>query len=70
MLVVLYIIGTALAPRRRAAYGVMALTLAVCVRVSRVGLKALVRGLKPVLFIHYFYRRFEPVFYTGRAVSF
>ena len=29
----------------------VALTLAVCVRISRVGLKALVRGLKPVLFI-------------------
>ena len=29
----------------------MALVLAACVRVSRVGLKALVKGLKPVLFI-------------------
>ncbi len=33
------------------AYGLLAVVLAVCVRVSRVGFKALVKGLKPVLFI-------------------
>lgn len=33
------------------AYGLLALVLAVCVRISRVGIRALVRGLKPVLFI-------------------
>ena len=33
------------------AYGLMALVLVVCVRVSRVGLRSLVKGLKPVLFI-------------------
>ena len=32
-------------------YGILVLTLALCVRISRVGLRALVRGLKPILFI-------------------
>ena len=50
LLVVLYI--TALFTAKSfLAYGLMALVLAVCVRVSGVGLKALVKGLKPVLFI-------------------
>lgn len=50
LLVVLYI--TALFSVKNAlAYGVIALTLAVCVRISQVGLRALVRGLKPVVFI-------------------
>ena len=33
------------------AYGILAAVLAVCVRISRVGIKSLVRGLKPVVFI-------------------
>ena len=32
-------------------YGILALCLAICVKISKVGLKALVKGLKPVLFI-------------------
>ena len=50
LLVLLYIIALFCA-RGAAGYGLLALTLAVCVRISRVGLRALVRGLKPVLFI-------------------
>ena len=50
LLVMLYIIALFCAGSF-VAYGLMALTLAVCVRISRVGLRALVRGLKPVLFI-------------------
>nr|WP_326185052.1 energy-coupling factor transporter transmembrane component T [uncultured Oscillibacter sp.] len=50
LLVVLYIIALFCA-KGLVTYGIMALCLAVCVRVSKVGLKALVRGLKPVLFI-------------------
>ena len=50
LLVPLYIIALFCA-RGAAGYGVLALTLAVCVRISRVGIRALVRGLKPVLFI-------------------
>ena len=50
LLVVLYIAALFTA-KSLLAYGLLALTLAACVRVSRVGLKALVRGLKPVLFI-------------------
>jgi len=50
LLVLLYIIALFCA-KGAAGYGVLALTLAVCVRVSQVGLRALVRGLKPVLFI-------------------
>ena len=50
LLVLLYIIALFCA-KGAAGYSVLALTLAVCVRVSGVGLRALVRGLKPVLFI-------------------
>ena len=50
LLVVLYIAALFCA-RGVVAYVMLALCLAVCVRISRVGLKALVRGLKPVLFI-------------------
>ena len=50
LLVVLYIIALFCA-KGVVTYAIMALCLAVCVRISKVGLKALVRGLKPVLFI-------------------
>jgi len=50
LLVVLYITALFTAGSF-VAYGLMALVLAACVRVSRVGLRALVKGLKPVLFI-------------------
>ena len=50
LLVVLYIVALFCADSLLA-YGILALVLAVCVRVSRVGLKSLVRGLKPVVFI-------------------
>ena len=49
-LVVLYI-AALFSARGAVGYALLALCLAVCVRISRVGLKALVRGLKPVLFI-------------------
>ena len=47
---VLYIIAIFLA-KGPIAYGVLILTLIVSVRISKVGAKALFRGLKPVLFI-------------------
>ena len=50
LLVVLYITALFCA-KYLVTYGIMALCLAVCVRISKVGLKALVRGLKPVIFI-------------------
>ena len=50
LLVVLYIVALFTA-KGAAGYLVMAATLAVCVRISRVPLRSLVRGLKPVLFI-------------------
>ena len=50
LLVVLYIVALFCADSLLA-YGILALVLAVCVRISRVGLKSLVRGLKPVVFI-------------------
>lgn len=50
LLVVLYIVALFCA-NSLLAYGILALVLAVCVRVSHVGLKSLVRGLKPVVFI-------------------
>ena len=50
LLVVFYIVALFCA-KSLVSYGVMALVLAACVSVSKVGLRALVRGLKPVLFI-------------------
>ncbi len=50
LLVMLYIIALFCA-KSLTAYALLAAVLAVCVRVSRVGLRSLVRGLKPVLFI-------------------
>jgi len=50
LLVVLYIVAL-FSAKSYASYGVVILTLAVCVRISRVGLSALVRGLKPVVVI-------------------
>ena len=50
LLVMLYIVALFCA-KGWAGYAIMAMTLAACVKVSGVGVKALVRGLKPVLFI-------------------
>ena len=50
LLVVFYIIALFCA-KSLLTYGVMALCLAICVRISKVGLKTLLRGLKPVLLI-------------------
>lgn len=50
LLVVLYIVALFCA-KSLLTYAVMGLVLAACVRISKVGIKALVRGLKPVLFI-------------------
>lgn len=50
LLVVFYIVALFCA-KSLLAYGILAAVLAVCVRISRVGIKSLVRGLKPVVFI-------------------
>ena len=50
LLVVLYITALFCA-KGVVTYAIMAAVLAVCVHISKVGLRALVRGLKPVLFI-------------------
>ena len=50
LLVVLYIAALFCA-KGIVGYALMALCLTVCVRISKVGIKQLVRGLKPVLFI-------------------
>ena len=50
LLVVLYIVALFTA-KGVAAYALLGLCLAACVKISKVGLKQLVRGLKPVLFI-------------------
>jgi len=50
LLVVLYIVALFTA-KSLLAYGIMALCLTICVRISKVGIRQLVRGLKPVLFI-------------------
>ena len=53
LLVVLYIVALFCA-KGVVTYALLAACLAVCVRVSHVGLRQLVRGLKPVLFIMIF----------------
>ena len=50
LLVTLYIIALFCA-KSLVTYALLALVLAVCVRISKVGIRSLVRGLKPVLFI-------------------
>ena len=50
LLVTLYIIALFCA-KNLLSYALLAAVLAACVRISRVGLRVLVRGLKPVLFI-------------------
>ena len=50
LLVVLYIVALFCA-KGVIAYALLGLCLAACVKISKVGLKQLVRGLKPVLFI-------------------
>ena len=50
LLVVLYIVALFTA-KSLLTYGIMALCLTICVRISKVGIRQLVRGLKPVLFI-------------------
>ena len=67
LLVVLYITALFTAGSFLA-YGLMAVVLAVCVRVSKVGVKALVRGLKPVLFIIVFTGLLNLFFTPGEGV--
>ena len=50
LLVTLYIVALFCA-KGLVTYGILALCLAICVRISKVKIKALVKGLKPVLFI-------------------
>ena len=50
LMVVLYIVALFCA-KGIVTYGIMALCLVLCVRISKVGFKQLVKGLKPVLFI-------------------
>ncbi len=71
LLVVLYITALFCA-RSFLSYGLVALTLFVCVKISRVRYRALVRGLKPVVFIivftavlNLFFTQGDPVFQWG-----
>ena len=67
ILVVLYIIAL-FAAESFVSYGLMALTLCLCVAVSKVPPKSLIKGLKPVLFILIFTALLN-VFYTpGRIL--
>lgn len=71
LLVVLYITALFCA-KSWASYGLVALVLFVCVRISKVRYRALVRGLKPVVFIiiftavlNLFFTPGDPVFQWG-----
>ena len=64
LLVLLYIIALFCA-KSLVTYAVMGVVLFVCVRISKVGFKALVRGLKPVLVIMIFTALLNLFFSTG-----
>ena len=65
---VLYIIAIFLA-KGPIAYGVLILTLIVSVRISKVGARALFRGLKPVLFIIAFTAVLNLFYTPGTAIA-
>ena len=66
MLVVLFIIALFLS-KSFVSYGLMVLFLADCVAVSKVGLKALFKGMKPVIFILIFTGVLNLFFIPARA---
>ena len=68
LLVVLYIVALFCA-KSLLAYGILAAVLAVCVRISRVGIKSLVRGLKPVVFIIVFTGILNLFFTPGEHIA-
>jgi energy-coupling factor transport system permease protein len=67
LLVVLYIVALFCA-KSLLTYGLVALTLFACVRISKVGLKALVRGLKPVVVVILFTAVLNLFFTPGDVV--
>ena len=69
LLVVLYIVALFCA-KGIVGYALMALCLAICVRISKVGIKQLVRGLKPVLFIIIFTGLLNLLFVPGETYLF
>lgn len=69
LLVVLYIVALFCA-KGAAGYALMGLCLAVCVHISKVGIKQLVRGLKPVLFIIVFTGLLNLFFVPGETYLF
>ena len=69
LLVVLYIVALFCA-KGIVGYALMGLCLAVCVRISKVGIKQLVRGLKPVLFIIIFTGLLNLLFVPGETYLF
>ena len=69
LLVVLYIVAL-FSAKGIVTYGLLALCLALCVRISKVGIKQLVRGLKPVLFIIIFTGLLNLFFVPGETYLF
>ena len=69
LLVVLYIVALFCA-KGIVGYALMGLCLAICVRISKVGIKQLVRGLKPVLFIIIFTGLLNLFFVPGETYLF
>ena len=69
LLVVLYIVALFCA-KGIVGYALMALCLVVCVRISKVGIKQLVRGLRPVLFMIIFTGLWNLFFVPGETYLF
>lgn len=67
LMVVVYIVGLFCA-KSFVSYAIMALFLAVCVRISKVGFKALIKGLKPLLVILIFTAVLNMFYTPGRVI--
>ncbi len=68
MMVVLYIVALFCA-KGFLSYGLMALFLLLCVRISKVGFRALVRGMKPLILILIFTAVLNMFYTPGRAIA-
>ncbi len=64
MMVVIYIIALFCA-KSFFSYGLLALFLLISVKISKVGFRALIRGMKPLIFILIFYCSAQYVLYAG-----
>lgn len=68
MMVVIYIVALFCA-KSFVSYGILALFLVICVQISKVGFKALIRGMKPLIVILIFTAVINMFYTPGHAVA-